>query len=187
LGKVYSSTPGGCPSDAGGSDVARALDELGGYIIGLDVTGGGAISSYGPYPQMISLAGLTNSLADTDGDGDVDDELVWSLDQNSASFASDFSDFVVTAIDQLVSSIKFTEVTLEIEGDTYGFVTGITPSSYSGIEPEDVNLDFTLTFRGVVPGTVEDQIFLLTLNIIGDGTTLLDSKDIVVQVPGTNL
>ena len=141
----------------------------------------------GALPPNDDLAALTNSYADTDGDGDVDDELVWSLNQSSSTFASDFSDFVVTAIDQLVSSIKFTEVTLEIEGDSYGFVTDISPSSYTGIEPEDIDLDFTLTFRGVVPGTVEDQIFLLTLNVIGDGTTLLDSKDIVVQVPGTNL
>lgn len=183
----YNGTPGGCPQDAGSSDVASALDDLGGYIIGLDVTGGNASSTYGPFKQMMSLAALTNSYADIDGDGDVDDELVWSLNQSSSTFASDFSEFVVTAIDQLVSSIKFTEVTLEIEGDSYGFVTDIYPDSYTGIEPEDVDLDFTLTFRGVVPGTIEDQIFLLTLNVIGDGTTLLDSKDIVVQVPGTNL
>ena len=110
---------------------------------------------------------------------------MWSLNQNSSTFASDFSDFVVTAIDQLVSSIKFTEVTLEIEGDSYGFVTDITPSSYSGIEPEDIDLDFTLTFRGVVPGTVEDQIFLLTLNVIGDG--IADDQDLIcchIEVTG---
>ena len=182
---TYSSTPGGCPKDAGSSDVASALSSLGGYVIGLDVTGGSY--TWSPYDQMIGLAQITNSYADIDADGDVDDELVWILDQSSSSFASDFSNFVVTAIDQLVSSIKFTEVTLEIEGDAYGFVTDINPSSYTGIEPEDTNLDFALTFRGVVAGTVEDQIFLLTLNVLGDGSTLLDSLDIVVQVPGTNL
>jgi len=185
-GVSYNVTPGGCPIDAASSDVVSVLDDLGGYIIGLDVTGGGATSTYGPYPQMLQLAQDTNSYADIDGDGDVDDELVWSLNQSSATFASDFSDFVITAIDQLVSSIKFSDVTLEISGDDYGFVTDIDPESYTGIEPEDVNLDFTLTFRGVVAGTVEDQIFLLTLNVIGDGTTLLDTLDIVVQVPGTS-
>ena len=34
-----------------------------------------------------------------------------------------------------------------------------------------------------IAGTVEDQLFLLTLNILGDGTTLLDKKDILVLVP----
>ena len=182
----YNSTPGGCPLDAGQSDVVVALEDLGGYIIGANVTGVESKVS-GPWMQMMQLAVATDSYADLDGDGDADDELVYTIDQSSSTFASDFSDFVVTAVDQLVSSITFTSVELVVEGDEYGFVTDITPERYDNIDPDtDTELDFTLTFRGVVAGTTEDQLFLLTLNVIGDGTTLLDSKDIVVLVPGTS-
>lgn len=182
----HSATPGGCPIDADFSDVATALDDLGGYVIGVDVTGGG--SSWGPGPEMLELAALTNSYADIDGDGSADDELVFSLNQSSPTFAADFSDFVVTAVDQLVASIRFSEVTLSIEGDEYGFVTNVDPESYADLDPGDgaLELPFTLTFRGVVAGVQEDQTFLLTLNVVGDGTTLLDTKDILVVVPGRN-
>ena len=46
-------------------------------------------------------------------------------------------------------------------------------------------LDFTLNFAGTVPATPEDQLFTMTLLILGDDTLLLDSLDIVVVVPGT--
>lgn len=182
----HSATPSGCPIDADFSDVATALDDLGGYIIGVDVTGGSW--SWGPRPEMEELAELTGSKADTDGDGEADDLLVFGLSQSSPTFKKDFSDFVLTAVDQLVSSIKFTEVSLEIEGDEYGFVTDIYPEKYTDLEPSDsaLELPFSLTFRGVVAGVNEDQTFLLTLTVVGDGTTLLDTKDILVVVPGRN-
>lgn len=177
---TYNGSPGGCPIDAGHSDVVAAFADLGAYFIGVD-------TSTLPWPQMITLAQDTESLIDSDGDGEKDTELVTYLDQNSSTFASDFSDFVLQAVEQLVSEIKFSSVTLEIEGDEYGFVTDINPESYTDIDPESAeDLVFTLTFRGTVAATVEDQIFLLTLNVIGDGTTLVGTKDIIVVVPGTS-
>jgi hypothetical protein len=35
-----------------------------------------------------------------------------------------------------------------------------------------------------MPATTEDQLFKLTLNVLGDGTVLLDTYDIYVRVPG---
>ena len=93
---------------------------------------------------------------------------------------------VVDAITQLVNSITFDRVELQIDGDDYGFVVGIDPAYYDDIDPSDSGsvLTFTLTFRGVIAATTEDQSFILTLNVIGDGTTMLDSYDILVVVPG---
>jgi hypothetical protein len=179
----YNASPGGCPIDATSSDVVTALADINGYFIGLDTSGL-------PTPQMIDLAQRTNSYADMDGDGYADDELVTMLNTGSPTYAEDIADYVVLAVDQLVQNVTsglMTEVTLQVEGDVYGFITDIEPEQYTDIDPEDAaDLPFTLTFRGTVAATTEDQIFLLTLNIIGNGTTLLDSKDIVVLVPGTN-
>ena len=178
----YNSTPGGCPIDAGSSDVVTAFEDLGGYIIGADVSG-----SNRPYPQMLDIAERTASYADTDGDGEADDPLVFTLSQSSIGFDSAFTNGVVQAVEQLVDSIKFEDITLEIDGDAYGFVTSISPESYTDLaDYAAADLDFTLTFRGVVAATSEDQLFKLSLLVIGDGTTLLDELDIIVLVPGSS-
>ena len=172
-------TPGGCPLDASGTTVVTELAALGGYLIGVSVSGST------PYSQMITLAQETGSYADTDGDGAADDELVFTW---SGSSTSTFRTTIIDAVQQLVDSVVFGRVELQIEGDDYGFVTGISPEYYENIDPDAVTdgLDFTLEFRGVVAATTEDQLFSLTLNVLGDGATLLDSYVILVVVPGTS-
>ena len=173
-------TPGGCPLDAGSSDVVDAINELGGYTVGIASSSWGS----GPVGQMETLAEATGSMADTDGDGVADDLLVFEWSSSSAAFRST----VVDAIEDLINSIRFSRVELEVEGDEWGFVTHIDPPFYDNIEPSagiDA-LDFTLNFRGVVAATSEDQLYALTLNVIGDGDILLDTLDIIVVVPGTS-
>ena len=133
---------------------------------------------------MEALAAATGSYADTDGDGMADDLLVFDWNTSSSTV---FRETVTTAIEELINSISFTKVELQVEGDEWGFVTSIDPPFYDNIEPSagiDV-LDFTLNFRGVVAATSEDQLFHLTLNVVGDNTVLLDTLDIIVVVPGT--
>ena len=122
-------------------------------------------------------------MADTDGDGLADDLLVFTWTGSSVAFRETVTD----AIEDLINSIHFSSVALEVEGDEWGFVTHIEPPYYDNIEPAagiDV-LDFTLHFRGVMAATTEDQLYSLTLNVIGDETVLLDTLDIIVVVPGT--
>jgi hypothetical protein len=166
--------PNGCPLDAGSSDVVAELTGLGGYIIGIGTNGT-------PIPQMNALGAATGSFADTDGDGAVDDVLVFQ--QGAASLTT----LIVEAIKDLVSSVHFESVKLEIEGDEWGFVTGVDPESVdvSGSVNGD-KVTFTLQFLGTVAATAEDQLFQLTLNVVGDETVLLDTLDIIVVVPGTS-
>jgi hypothetical protein len=169
------STPGGCPGDASGTATAAAANTLGAYLIGIAVSGATAV------PQMNALADSTGSYADTDGDGVADERLVFQWSGSSASFR----DTVVQAIDQTVGSVQFDTVELVIEGDTYGFVVDVNPPVYpvGGAVAGEI-IDFDLTFRGVVAATDSDQLFQLTLNVVGDGSTLLDTLDIYVLVPG---
>ena len=180
-------TPGGCPMDAGSDDVVTALEDLGGYIIGINVGYYSGSATYSPYDQMIDLAQRSNSLADLDGDGEVDDELVFEAPQAGSSFATELKENIVLGVEQLVSAQEFNKIHLEVSGDTYGMVESIDPEYYEDIEYEGIEtLDFTLNFLGTVPATSEDQFFLMTLDIFGDDTILLDSLDIVVVVPGTS-
>ena len=173
----YNGTPNGCPMDAGMSDAENAFLDLGAYFVGVSVNGTTG------YPQMITFADAIGSLADLDGDGVSDEEVVETWSGSSTEFRST----VVTAISQLVQSVRFSRVDLSVDGDVYGFVTSIDPSYYEGLGAEDAGtiLSFTLTFRGVVAATNEDQLYRLTLNVLGDSSVLLDSLDIIVRVPGT--
>ena len=170
----------GCPQDAGQSDVVAALSDLGGYVIGIQANN----YTSTPYSQMIQLADASGSYADTDGDGVSDDPLAFQWTGSSSTFRTT----ITSAIEDLVSSIKFEKVSLEVEGDEWGFVTGIDPEYFTDIDPSggSQELDFILEFRGVVAATTEDQLFRLTLTVIGDDTVLLDTKDIIVLVPGSS-
>jgi len=173
-------SPGGCPQDAGQNDVVAALSDLGGYVIGIQANN----YTSTPYNQMVQLANASGSYADTDGDGAADDPLAFQWTGASSGFRTT----ITNAIEDLVSSIKFEKVSLEVEGDDWGFVTGIDPEYFTDIDPSSGSqeIDFVLEFRGVVAATTEDQLFRLTLTVIGDDTVLLDTKDIIVLVPGSS-
>jgi hypothetical protein len=143
-----------------------------------------AVSGSLPVAQMNSLATATGSLADTDGDGMVDDRLVFTWSSSSAALRNT----IVGAIEDLVGSIQFETVTLAVDDDPYGFVTGISPSEVdvSGTVSGKL-VDFELTFRGAVAALAEDQVFKITLSVLGDGTILLDTIDVYVVVPGTEV
>ncbi|NOY26588.1 MAG: hypothetical protein GXP62_12000, partial [Oligoflexia bacterium] len=170
-------TPGGCPGDAGSSDVVASTADLGAYLIGVGV-------GSSPVPQMTDLATRTNSYADTNGDGLVDDPLVFTW---SGSSSSTLRSTIVSAVEDLVGSIQFDRVSLQVENDPYGFVTGITPEYYEMSSSADgQTVDFQLEFRGAVAQGEEDEVYTLTLNVIGDDTVLLDTLDIFVLVPGSS-
>jgi hypothetical protein len=173
-------TPGGCPQDAGKSDVVAAFADLQAYAIGIHV------NSYTttPYNQMLDLAAATGSYADTDGDGSSDDPLAFRWSGSSSTFRTT----IIGAIEDLVSSIRFARVNLLIEGDEWGFVTGVSPEYFTDIDPAGgtQEIEFTLSFRGVVAATTEDQLYRLSLTVVGDDSILLDTLDIIVLVPGNS-
>lgn len=173
--RAYNDSPGGCPIDAGSDDVVAAAQAINATLIGISVSG------TTPKSQMEDLATRTKSYADTDGDGAADDKLVFTWSGSSSSLRTT----IVSAISDLVDSVQFSEVVLEVEGDDYGFVKSISPESYAlSSSANGQKLDFDLTFRGAVAAADTDQTYKLTLNVLGDGTVLLDTLDIYVLVPG---
>ena len=175
----YNQAPGGCPMDAGMTDAVNAFLDQGARFVGVSINGSL------PYNQMVDLATRTNSLADLDGDGVAAEPVVETWSGSSTTFRTT----LVAAIQQLVAGVKFSRVDLSVDGDSYGFVTSIDPTYYEDLGVEDTGtiLTFTLNFRGVVAATTEDQLYRLTLNVLGDGTVLVAQKDIIIVVPGTNL
>ncbi len=173
--RSYNGSPGGCPVDGGSDEVVAAANSLNAALIGISINGSL------PKKQMEDLATRTNSYADTDGDGAADDKLVFTWSGSSATLRST----IVGAIRDLVDSVQFSEVVLEVEGDEHGFVKSIDPESYAlSSSANGQKLDFDITFRGAVAAADTDQVYQVTLNVLGDGTVLLDTLDIYVLVPG---
>lgn len=171
----YNRTPGGCPGDAGRNDVVAAAGNLGAYLIGISVSGSTPVS------QMNDLSDATGSKADTNGDGNANERLVFTWSGNATTLRNT----IVGAIEDLVDSVQFSEVVLQVEGDQWGFVTNIDPATYTlSSSANGQELDFALEFRGAVAAAETDQVYKLTLNVLGDGTVLLDTLDIYVLVPG---
>jgi hypothetical protein len=171
-------TPGGCPDDASTAMVATASEAIGAKLIGVCVQ-----NCAGQKGDMTALAELTNSYADLDGDGASDDLLVLDWSGSSADFRSK----VTSAVEDLVETVRFETVKLAIEGDDHGFVVGIEPAVYypdTTITGE--RIEFTLSFRGSVTAQAEDQVFVLKLNVLGDDVVLLDTRTILVLVPGAD-
>lgn len=173
-------SPNGAPLDAGFDDVVDAVSVMGARLIGV------ATQSSSPLNQMQSLATATGSLYEADGDGVIDDALVFSWNVTDSS--EDFRNTIVTAIQEMIGSVTFAEITVEVVGDDYGFVVSTDPESYTNVTvgSDGLDLDFDVTVEGAVPSTSEDQVFELTLNILGDGTTLLGTQVLTIVVPGTD-
>ena len=171
-------TPGGCPMDAGSSDVVSAAETVGARIIGVNTSGW--FTDH--ISEMTALATATGSFYDADGSGAVDDSLVFSWSGSSAAFRTT----IVSAIEGMLDSVTFSEVTLEVVDDTYGFFTAVDPESYTDVTVGSggLTLEFDITIEGVVPAMADDQIFVIQLNIMGDGTTLLGTQELVIVVPG---
>ncbi len=174
---MYNQAPGGCPLDSTEADTVAAFLDIGARLVGVSVNG------TLPQPQLISIADQTNSFADLNGDGVADEETVETWSGSSTTFRTT----LVTAIQQLVAAVKFSEVTLHVENDPYGFVQSIDPDHYSDLGVEDTGsvLTFTLTFRGTVAATTSDQSYALDLVVLGDDSIEVSRKQIIVVVPGT--
>jgi hypothetical protein len=180
-------SPGGCPHDAGGSDVAAAADTIGATLVGINFSSWGSCPCT---PAMEALAEATDSAVDTDGDGTADELLVYGWHSSS----SELRETIVDAVEAVVSTstdepgpFTFSEVAPVIERDSWGFVTGVTPSSFTGFDPEDTSsptLRIALDLEGMASATSGTVVYGFALELIGDGDTPLGAVPIEARVPG---
>jgi hypothetical protein len=167
-------TPGGCPGDAGMSDVVNALNARGGKVIGVGVN----VPHGDPiFTQMSDLATQTGSLADLDGDGSTEPAVVtWS------GTSADFRETVVDAVTQLMASMHYDKIALVAADDTLGFVTAITPEAFYDVHAGET-VSFTVTLQGSLPTEEYEQANQLTFYLVADDTTLLHTYTVTVITP----
>ena len=67
----------------------------------------------------------------------------------------------------------------------YGFEAVVDPPLYTDVAVgSGIELDFQVLIMGEVAALPHDQSFPMTLEIYGDDSTLLGTKDVTVVVPG---
>ncbi|RME21170.1 MAG: hypothetical protein D6798_18760 [Deltaproteobacteria bacterium] len=165
---------GGCFKDAGHRDVVAAAEELGAYLVGICSPG-----MHDCTPQMLELAMDTASLADLDGDGSVDDPLVF--DWNTGS--DDTTELLAGAVEDLVESISFSELAVTVD-DPAGFVVDIQPEvvDVSGLTPGEDVVPFTLDLLGVLAPSEADQYRVVTIYAVGDDSIWVDEITVLIRV-----
>ena len=155
-------TPGGCPQDAGMSDVASAMTALSAKAVGVAVNMHDA--SY-TVAQMRELGQRTSSYADLDGDGAVEPAvLLWS------SSSTVFRESLVAAIGQLLEAMTWQRVWLEVD-DPYGIVVDIEPD-----ERFDVHSGQTVRFDVTLQGIRTGSPVTLTFHLMADGGVMLATR-----------
>lgn len=141
-------TPGGCPLDAGASDVLSAASALDAFVIGL-----GTLSL--PLAQMESLAEDGGWLVDADGDGRVDDPAVWEVDPDL------LNDGVVEAVQALVDGGSLGGLIdlllADASSDPLGIVNSVVPDRLTAVDPVETPVQrFEVNLRA--PSTVEAMV-----------------------------
>ena len=132
-------------------------------------------------PQLLELAEATDSFADTDGDGEVDDLLHFDWNSSDADYGRDLT----ALFEALLTTRPFDEVALVVNGDDHGFVAGVDPASYADVVADGAtDIEFTLSFLGTIEPTTGDQLFPLSLELLADRRVRLGSVDVIVVVPG---
>ncbi len=170
-------TPGGCPLDAGSSDVVAAASDAGAWLVGMSV--GGST----PVTQMRDLARAAGSLADLNGDG-VDDPLVYTV-----SDIDTLNDTIVGAVEAIVGGGggggTVGLITAAATSDPASLVSGIGPSSYTDVDPADTpTVTFTVTLQA--PATVTSPISsTVEVQVTADGDVIAtESWDVEVAPSG---
>lgn len=164
-------SPGGCPQDAGQSDVVNAVAGLDARLIAVGVNLSAGETAW---EQMVELANLTGSSGDMDGDGVSEPAVVeWS------GTSADFRKIIVDAITGLASTGEFATISLEEISDPDDVVLSISPTSYVDVKSGDA-LTFTLEVVGDVLDAPTDTSSTAVLRLT-DGVQTLETRLVHVQ------
>lgn len=166
---------GGCPSDAGSSDVIEAAAAIDATFIGL------AIAHTGSRERMEDLAVAMGSTADVDGDG-AEDPLAFDYTPGDTDLLNTLS----AVLEELTADlIDIDKLWPEVADDEHGFVISVSPTyenlaeTYSSGDTVDIFVEVW----GAVPAQQEAQAWPVEIDILTpDG--VLDTLTIIVSVPG---
>jgi hypothetical protein len=136
----------------------------------------------------------------------MDGTMVCPLVFDARSNGSGLSDTLVGAVGDLVTSISLDTVSIRVLDDPNGFVRATIPrsavpppgapaptvadldgdtifDSFVDVTPGTVVTFTVIAFNDTVAQTDVDQVFMVRLQVIGNGVTVLDEKPVIIIVP----
>jgi hypothetical protein len=186
--RLLSEPPLVCPTAATMDEVVRALQDMDATLVATSSLGRFEWG-YDAHAFALRLLEAGDWKADLDGDGDLE-PLLLDLSRHRSSggvdwpmFLRDIDAAVGAVPEQLNHEIRFERLTLEVEGDTPGFVAQVDPRVAASVDA-DGKVTFRVLFRGVVPARADDQVFRLALNVVADDRDRVARQEILVVVPG---
>lgn len=154
----------------GKSAAIEALNAVGAHAIGV-------ASGSSPTAPMTEVAIATGAVADRDGDGAVDDPLVYSVQSDGAGIPEAVTDAIV----KMLTASEF-NVALAVDGDKWRFVHETLPRGMDSVHPGEV-VTFDVTLIGTISAGQEDRVYRFSIQLVGEDGTVLDTQPVVVVVP----
>ncbi len=147
-----------------------ALNAIGTHVIGV-------ASGSAPVAPMTEVAIATGAIADRNGDGIVNEPLVYSVQADGTGLPAAVTDGIV----KMLTASEF-DVALQAKNDKWGFLTATMPPGVDSVHPGET-VSFTVTLTGAVASGQEDRIYRFSLQLKGEDGTVLDTQPVVVVVP----
>lgn len=160
--------PGTSPT--GKAAAIAALNGVGAHVIGI-------ASTSAPVPVMTEIATATGAVADRDGDGSVDDPLVYSVQADAAGLPEAVTDAIV----KMLTASEF-NVFLGLDGDKWHFVHQSFPQGFDRVHPGEI-VTFDVQLLGTISSGTDDRVYKFNIQLVGEDGTILDTHPVVIVVP----
>lgn len=154
----------------GKSEAIAALNAIGAHVIGV-------ASGNAPVAPMREVALATGAVVDGDGDGLIDDPLVYSVQADGAGLPEAVTDAIV----KMLTASRF-DTTLSVKGDKWGFLRSSYPSEVASVSPGEVVV-FDVELVGAIAAGTKDRVYRFDMQLVGHDGTILDTQPVVVVVP----
>lgn len=165
-------SPGGCPLDAGSSDLTSASDALGAW--GVLAT----INSTYPESQMEALAESAGWVLDPDGSADP---LV--VNTTASSLNDDLAAIISAVLDEVGDSAVLEEVQLVVDVDDLGLVTGLDPDPATEVDTRTTSdVTFTVALAGPADRKPGVRNTTIVFDVQADGRSL-GTVELPVEIP----
>jgi len=167
-------SPGGCPLDAGSTDLEALAADGGLYFYGF-------ATASTPVTGMNTLADMTGSLIDLDGDG-TEDRLVSTLSSTS-DLGTTLGEAVAQVAPFIASPAFIDQMWLVASLDYYELIVDISPDPAEDIDGSVTDsVTFTLTLEGKIPASGLPEELTLELDLYIDGE-YQRTIEVMVEVP----
>lgn len=156
--------------EASKAETISAINAVGAHVIGV-------ASGNPPIEPMTELAWATGAVADVNGDGIVNEPLVYSVQGDGIGLPQAVTDGII----KMLTASEF-NVSLDVVGDKWDFLVATAPAGVDAVHPGET-VTFDVTLQGAITSGQEDRIYRFKVQLKSTDGTILDTRPVTVVVP----